>query len=764
MKIKPKIKTISRDYSQKTISYLWEERKTKPLATPEFEHLLVGETKLEHILEIIENAREQLVIYSAQIGSLEVLKALSAAAARGVRLYILCDSKIDAQVHEFRQLAGHSLIRLSKALAGSLVIADCEKGIFLNDKFENRFQYLANLALQLDKVQIETMHYWFCHCFWEGAESQIMEERQFAQPVKVSDSPFGAIPLTAPHLHPEKLPNWLLDQVLGTTRVDAGLSNLRGEGQIPLDALIADHTGQLLTAFQGNDLALLEELADSEMEVRSLAVGKLLIASYLLLEDGGTWLLPERNLDMEAIGYLLPLNADQAQELGQYHAAQISAAPFCLHKTRTYAEIEGAFWPLEDFDGNAPQEISSQVLDPQKNIISLEELHEPDWEKWLEEKEILACKVKYEVELLPKKVPEQAKRDKLYTNWEKNQEKFVEKLAGIVGLIDELEKKKGNIIGRAASFWGGFFTGKAKALGEKKEQVEAWEKLDISMMGRKKAEKIFVEVNEMIQQLSKDAREIDKKVEEGKQKAIFEEKQEALREKEEALNADIAALEDKVEHEPGYYLLKKEELAQNVQSQRQGLVAAYFPEKISGDEPNHDPKLLREIGLKITLEDWKGGKQSITELLGKLKKQKEKRKPELLKSILRKMEDIDRAVGKFEREWEKQKGSNEKELKQKKEKLQKVKEALKEEFRLEDSKSPGSNLAKMNKGGAKMNQKANSGGLGGLHIQDLPSEELPTVGALYALGKERFLGIESWGDFETGKKLAQQLGAELVNL
>ena len=437
-----------------------------------------------------------------------------------------------------------------------------------------------------------------------------------------------------------------------------------------------------------------------------------------------------------------------------------------LFGAKRYDQVEGKFWQLDPFDPEKYRSIHKVEEDTQSHTLALDDLQSPDWEQYLTEKPFFALEGKYHLKLSPQTTPTAAEKDKLYSHWQKMEDKYQNKLGELENAIEEIERQKESLTDRVKNFLGSLFTGKSVTFRNQREKIANLKTKSILELDPDAAADLFRQVNHIRESLEKDREEIKDKVEEGKERAEYEKQKEAWGNEKAEKGHLLAQKQSQLEQLTTGF---STQLAAKQKEQKEKILhfcQTYFPQgKEPQDGESRDQAMAREIELGFAPEDWAKERNSISTLYGKFKKmgKKARDKANYLNKLNREAGDIDRMIQQFEKEVDQQKKSLEKELDGLQSEIEHLEEKINRPFKRTNStdKQKKSKLAGMRgASGGKSRQKGTF--VEPLRPQEIPQEALPQVGTLFSAKSERYLAITYWEEYAPAIQEAERLTATVV--
>jgi len=245
-------KTVDR--SQETLPPLWmqhshtdQPRTERPSQAPLFQ---TGQARLaaSRAIEMIDSAREVVVVCSFLLSDPEVLVALERATSNAVRVYVMlaAESRLLSEPPEVDQsglaewkrrvlaefkgtlqrLGGRALIRASDQFHAKVVLVDpttCPQGMLLTANLNSEpLERNQELAVELAEPEVRDIYSVIRWAFWEAASHEIINPK---------DSGMSAIRSLGEIEHPDALPHCLCTTSSSTSIREAFLAAIESESQ-----------------------------------------------------------------------------------------------------------------------------------------------------------------------------------------------------------------------------------------------------------------------------------------------------------------------------------------------------------------------------------------------------------------------------------------------------------------------------------------------------------------------------------------------------
>ena len=304
---------------------------------------------------------------------------------------------------------------------------------------------------------------------------------------------------------------------------------------------------------------------------------------------------------------------------------------------------------------------------------------------------------------IPFYLPKNSIEHSLYNDWRNKQKEILQKLNLIGKVIEEVESKEKSISKKLARF----FLGKKTTFSKFTEEIEELKKIDYPNLNENKLKEKINRINEIYKEVQGHAAEIeienhnakiDEEIEEIKNKISKQQKE--LEAKKQELNTKEKERDDKIQNFYKKYGYNNSSKLDEIKGQ--------LSKKSSNKKENMIEKQLEE------LQDLEN-----TTFIQKLKDDISK---------------IEKQIKKYQNDIENKEKEKNKEVK------------------------PNEKTSALDELDSSSKSQANEKGIF-VPIPNLP--QLPQTGKLYQLGKDSYLAIEFWEEYEQGKKEAERLKAKL---
>ncbi len=700
-KIQPVSKTKTIDYSNEIINNFWLKKNIQS-------NYQNYNDNLQKIISVFKDVQDAVIcIQTEQIDHPEIVKAIFNATQKRNRIYILTNEKDE----QLKQLTGSCLIHYGIKNIGSFVLiapnTDNSKGIiYTAPMLETSLAYADNITLDLDDEQIKILFRFFSDNFWNKAEFEIIEN--YDNPQKTGEPPLD-----------------FLSNIKDFCDADFVIEGIKKINKAALISVPNLQTNEILNLTELKNSAILTSLNNNDL-IKKIAENKNSIKSVkqntnrIIISDNWnySWLIPKTNISNQDNFYALKLNSKQIEFLDDLINDRIDNAEFEFHLSKSRAELENKTIILLD-------EIEKEVViksESEKNLgkFELEELlpkeefekQEPEFEG-----DKVSVKINYSWKIIPFYTPQNAKKTKLYEEWEKYKNEYKSFINQIEITINESESKN---IGEKLKRW---FLGKKQTILKYKQELEKVKDVELSFLELSKRKAIIKRVNELAKDVSANLSEINTEI----KKTEIEEEIEQFRQE-----------KQKKEDEFEKWKAEQERILKEKEEKKEKQLQEFFEK--------HNIKKESLATFRNDLER-KAGKKN------RKNNPKEAEKAQKILDELKEIQGFD-----FSKKYEDEKRKFEKEIKNLETKLSsKEKELTKIEKEQDEGEDTSlTNVIHVKGNNNKKKTKSNNE----FHISDTV-EYLPKVGELFELGNQKYLEIEFWEDYELGLKEAGRLKAKL---
>jgi len=315
----------------------------------------------------------------------------------------------------------------------------------------------------------------------------------------------------------------------------------------------------------------------------------------------------------------------------------------------------------------------------------------------------VSCSITYSWNNIPYYLPNNATEHTLYKEWKNKQDEIIKKLNAIQEKIEEAEKKENSISKKIFRL----FLGKKNVFLKLSQEIDELKKVDYPNLPENNLKEKINRADEIYKEVSGHAAE----VEEENRKAKIDE--------------EIEEIQNKISEQKNELEVKEKELKEKEEEQKNKIQK--FCEKYGYNNGSKLDEIKRELSKKSS-----NNKENMIE-----KQLEELQNLENTTFIQKLKEDI----SKIETQIKKYQGQIESKEKEKN-----------REIKSDEKTSALDELDSSSK------SQANEKNLF-ISMPNLP--QLPQTGKLYQLGKESYLAIEFWEEYEQGKKEAERLKAKL---
>lgn len=694
-KIKPITRSKEIDYGDKVVERFWLiQNKNYKFSPVDNRSLFTG---------ILANLQDSVVcIQTEQIDDTKLINEMFNASKRRNRIYLLTNEKPNQKLE---QLAGVCLMRYGIKNIGSFILvnpnANNSQGIIFTAPFLETSFASNNVALELDKQQINTLFRFFCYNFWNKATHEIISD--FNDPKPIPPPPLDILPNIEDFCDSDFVIQQILEQ---TKNLIITLPNINPNYSVLNLEKITD--SKILTSFQGNTPDLLNTVVKNQNKI--FAYQELINLRLIISDHSQSWLIPKAYLSAEDNIFALLLNDSQRDRFKKMLAFLFENPRYEYHYSMKRSELVN----LKVYLTSTNNEIfikdreSKQAEDV--NCTELPEKHEFESKEPQFVDDGISCKIEYTWNIHPPYLPQNAKKAKIYEDWQKIQQEF----QNICGLLEKLieENQNKNVVDKLKRF----LLGKKQTFSKHLDELEQFKTITLSELEPSKRKEKVSAFNSLIKDVTSNVYEID--VEEKKSKIDTE-----IEELKRSKNIKQDELKEFVD-------TKEKEIQQKEEDKKQKLQEFCQKHNITAEE------------------------------LGKFKNELERTKDKKQDKIAEDqkiLEELREIQGfSFKNKFEEEKRKKEKEIEDLERKIQsKLKE--KEKIGKENSEQTSSSLIDItspDKGEKHKNQKLDL-----VIPENLLS--LPKVGELYEQGNQKFLVIEYWEEYKEAKQECQLFNAKL---
>lgn len=760
-KIEPKENLIFKDYSHKVLKEIWvETEKTTELPVVPKGFQIKEQEKRSFFNRLIHEAEEVLCLATETLTDRKLVELLSEKVSHGLRLYLLVNQK----TVELSPLFGKAFIKTDTAFRGTLLLIDPSeslKGCFFNDALRDDCFIYENLCVELEKQQAKILYRLFCHWFWNKAEKEIKDKDGKEQ--ESQESPYGIIPISQPE-HLTILADKLTVRAATENAVWA-LANIKEIKDFDFSPQLTSK-GCALISLKGNDNASLKELAEHQLILKSRTESSTAIqAHWYAISEEEVYLFPDK--EVTSVPFLIRLSKQQSSSIWTYLADMRKKYNLQYFSEQTYKQLEGKEGYKQDALDDPFHIKKHEVATQQEYKVVLLQLENPSWEEHLKEQDIQSCEVNYTIKLKPKKLPDSHNPHKLYKDWEELERKFETKKEELINKVAQIEEQNQGLLQRFKSFIGAFSTGKNTTITILRKDIES---LSYPKEAQKeKTERLFENVNELIEKVNQQSKEIGEKTKEAEAKDKDEKEKERCREDVKKKESELRKVEKEIK-EAKLALKDLEENGNKIRKQKETeFVEKYFGRKHEGTiiESDYASK-NKDLGLSPDKLDWKTISSLIRDKWSSVRKDKKISQDDktYLQNLNKKAQEIEQLINQREKELDKKLQNGKREEGKLHKDIAHLQEKVEKPFAYQSDKSvqKTSSITRLNKKSKNKSAKPDDQGIGVLRLQEIPKKELPKVGELFELGKENYLVIEYWEEFEEAKIEAERLNVKLDNI
>ena len=482
-----KSKTI--DYSDKPLERFWLECNTDSLQQTEDCRTFFTET-------LNKSSDSVICMQTEKIDDPELIKALYAA-SKNNRIYILTNDKPSA----LKDLSGCCLVRYGVNNIGSFMLINPGKqnssGYLFTAPFLASSFASDNIILTLDINQTKTLFRFFCNAFWNKASHEIIDN--FDSEMPVSEPPLDFLPNL----------NDFCDEIYVKKECTAPtadaivmLPELRSEQLIDYRTVT---DSKILIHFGYVDEQALMKMTNSNNE---LYAAKNICAQLVLTKTDKSFLIPKPYISKTDNIFALELNDAQKNILMNKIRSRIIDK---LEYRYLHSEKRGGYADRTIYFTSSPEKAIqirtqsdielSAVCSSKFFERNLFEQQEPQFQD-----DGVSCNITYTWEIKPFFLPNGAKKDRLYDEWQDIEQQYKKLCETLKQEIDDAGKR--NITERLKRF----FLGKNHKFTEYKNKLDELKMKQLSILEKHERNKIVKDINEIKQNISSDKKDIDNEI------------------------------------------------------------------------------------------------------------------------------------------------------------------------------------------------------------------------------------------------------------
>jgi len=696
-KIQPIAKSKTIDYGDKTIERFWLNRNK--------EYKPETEDNRKPFTEMLANVQDSVIcIQTEQIDDAKLITEIFNASNRRNRIYIFTNKKPE----RLKKLTGSCLIRYGSKNIGSFILinpnSNNSQGILFTAPFLESSFASSNIALELDKNQINTLFRFFSYNFWNKATHEIIDNFETAK--HVSEPPLDLLPNINDFCDFDFVKQKISEQ---TDNLIFTVPRIETNHIVDLKKIT---NSKFFTNFQNNDFELLHSIERNQNQI--FANQNQINLRLIISDKNESWLIPKTHISSEDNIFALLLNDLQKSKLTKMIDVLFENAKYEYHFSKYRKELVNSNIRLISDLNN---EITIKELDKKNadDINSTEFFEKSIFENQepIFADDNISCKIEYKWNINPFYLPQNAKKAKIYEDWQNVETEFQNICSQLEKSISESENK--NITEKLKRF----FLGKKQTLSKYNDELNKLKTLKLSDLEISKRKEVVTQFNTLIKNVSANILEIDTEI------------------KKSEIDTEIEKLKDDLE-------LKKTDLEEFIKTEEQKL-----KEKEDSKQQNIN-EFLKKHGKNE--EELGSFKAELTQKAGKKNRKKNPKEAEDAQKILEELQEIEGFN--FRNKFEEKKQKFEKDIKKIE---QEIERKEKEKSKIGDEKeqqiSSLDNLISGKENKSK-NQKSEF-----IIPENLLT--LPKVGDLYEQGNQKFLAIEFWEDYEFGKQEAERFNAKL---
>lgn len=661
---------------------------------------------LERINTIFKQVENSVIcIHTEELNHADIIKAIYEASKHNNRIYLLTNNRDT----DLKKLEGVCLIRYGIKNIGSFILINpntkSEKGILFSAPLvESSFTNVDNFVIDIDSEQIQTLFRFFSDNFWNNTQFEIIES--FDTPQEVTAAPL------------DFLPN--INDFCDSDYVTSQMSKINSGTIISVSQILKSKqlnpnltNSTILSSFKNENSELLKKLALNNNTIVATVQNNL---NLVINNNGESWLIPKSSISDDDNFFALKLNNSQLDILEEYALSKIDIAEFKFELSKTRKELENkTIHLITDLDKEIGIKPTSNINCDDIKLDSF--LSKEDFEKVKPTftDDAISVTINYTWHIIPFTKPANAKKAALYSQWESYQKGYISFLEKIKEAINESETKS------VSDKLKRFFLGKKQALSKFKSELEQLETKRLCELAVNDRNDIINSVNKLATNVDVNLSDINIEIEKSK------------------IDEEIETF--KIEKTD-----KEKELAKFIEE---------YDQKVQEKEIVKEEKLFLFLDKnKIPKQDLASFKNTLNQKAGKRNKDKNPEEYKRAKQLLAELEEIDGVdfSSKF--------NADSKKFQKEIEKLDRRINKLEKELTKVNSST------KLREGSSINYAVGNTKNVTNKNVEakfNIPSniESLPEIGVLYEVGKQKYLDIEFWEDYELGQKEIKRFNAKL---
>jgi len=481
--------------------------------------------------ELFNTARHTLLVACNQLTDLELIEKLKIKADSGVRIYLLLG---DAQQNHsaIDTLKDRCLIRTGLAQNGVLVLKDHTTneadGWLLMYGTVMDSHPTDSWVMQLEAQQIDDLYRSFCANFWENSSDEHMVDSGKQSAKKHPDGQ-----VITNHSH----------QLLGQLQQCMQASADTASSTSSLAFGVGTNADQILISPDTDNLSVLAK--------HGVALSKSKMPA-LVFSSAANWLLPDA-VDNSKVNWCLRLSDAQHKNLkAAYEKAHKAAAWQFSSGTHldTFKDQQNVrFADQPSIVQSVDKKLSFQLPDVRASnmdsfLNDAPEVLAADHTSWSREK--LAENIDYTVNIQPPRCPAEAKKDPIYTEWDKIERKWQDKLDNLSNIQENIEKKQQNISEKIRDTLGSFLVAQGQVkqnLSEDLQRLREWSASSATPADRREYTN---QLEQLIKDITKRGESTATKIDSAEQERLWNEKKQDFNSELEELRAVLKSHEDKL--------------------------------------------------------------------------------------------------------------------------------------------------------------------------------------------------------------------------
>lgn len=737
--ILPKSFSNKEDYVGDVYNDFWEKKEILEKEIKKPNYIM---DNFEDILGEINQTQEVLCIITDDIATNKIGDILLELQKKNIRIYLIIEDPRDnkGKIKEeklklLKQIVNKILIRTLDNVNGHIILIDphkrnLSKGLITNSRLIDLGDNYGEgfIKINLNRNQIKEGFEVFKNLFWNLAQTEIINETELLDPVKIKDSPF--------ELNENNSKDFLIDykeyeglrknivELIESCEENLNLSSENLFFPDPIKNILS----KKIQVIPGQNQIVIPRLIwpdpiFPDISNNSSIYGTDIVNFNFIITDNmnGIFILNGFQNDKQ-FHFGINLNKTQLKEIQNIFNYIEQATEYEYFYEKKLKDIRR---DIEKYNNKRKRYEVQDIKNSE--IISIDDIQAEHIDTFLNESEQPDLKkykkkglksIEYQWNLLPPYLPTKAEKSNIYSDWDNTQANFKETIENINANLEILLKIiEDNESVRLESF----FLGKKQKLKEISRTALQVTELDLKALSISETNKEANMLSDLCNELKTNLGEIILEIKNDKEISALMQQIDDFNKKKQVYQLEINDFETEIKQKEEI-LNEKKDLLEEITSKKK--------KRKKNNESGENIKELKAIIKKLEQE---------IKSINKKKSQNLKQ----ISAVDKNIENLNTKLKSLESSI-----SSEKEKKKRKiGELDGFREIMKSSTLKKESKSAedSENLFK------NLDYKVK-----------IPKESLPSIGDLYDEGKNRFLAIKYYSEINLGKEEAKRLNAKLV--